>query len=264
MPKIIDIIHKDDELLIINKPAGFSVTKDRTGKPDIVALLRKQLGPDETILLVHRIDKPTSGIMLIARTKDAQRKYAGCFAKRKIEKTYLAIVSGVVPDDTGTIKRPIAPSKKQPGTVYVSPRRGKQAVTEYRLLADFGLAALVAANPITGRTHQIRIHFADIGCPLAIDPLYGSSNPLLLSDFKPKYRLPEGKTERPLIETLTLHAYQITLPADETHTKPRKFTAPLPKKFNAAIKMLTKHNPAGPDAFLNYSDFERITNSDPI
>jgi 23S rRNA pseudouridine955/2504/2580 synthase/23S rRNA pseudouridine1911/1915/1917 synthase len=103
--------------------------------------------------------------------------------------------------------------------------------------------------------------------PLAIDPMYGSSSGLLLSDFKADYKLGKFQTEKPLIDRLTLHAYQIELPpirsqndvaSDNGASQPNCFVAGLDKKFKAAIKMLTKYNPKGPMAFLNQDDFEKI------
>jgi len=110
---------------------------------------------------------------------------------------------------------------------------------------------------ITGRRHQIRVHLASIGLPLAFDPLYGSTSGVFLSDFKKDYKLGKTKKENPLIERLTLHAYQIEFPNCEAHC-PNCFIAGLDKKFAAAIKMLTKHNPKGIDAFTNPEIFSKI------
>ena len=137
----------------------------------------------------------------------------------------------------------------------VDRKRGKPAVTHYRLLADFGLAALLAVEPLTGRTHQIRIHLADKAMPLAVDPLYGSNRPIVLSDFKPDFIFKKGRTETPLIDRLTLHAYRIEIPATDAASG---YIAPLDKKFAATIKMLTKHNSKGPEAFLNKDHFSAI------
>jgi 23S rRNA-/tRNA-specific pseudouridylate synthase len=130
------------------------------------------------------------------------------------------------------------------------------------LLADFGTIALLAVYPHTGRTHQIRVHLPAARMPLAIDPLYGNSEPLYLSNFKPKYKLAKNRTEKSLIDRLTLHAYQLELP--EHPNRPNCFTASLDKKFKAAIKMLTKHNPKALDAFINIDHFSQIVEAKTI
>ncbi len=142
----------------------------------------------------------------------------------------------------------------------IAHKKGKESLTHWKLLADFGTVSLLSVSPITGRTHQIRVHLPHIGLPLAIDPLYGSSRPLYLSDFKADYRLARDQTEKPLIERLTLHAYQIQLLKPEKDF-PELFIAGLDKKFTATLKMLTKYNPNGLDAFINPEDFSGILNT---
>ena len=255
-------MYADDDIIVINKPSGVSVTKDRTGAPQLVDILAEQLGPDIAgeLRLVHRLDKGTSGVMILAKNKETQSKFSSYFEKKLIKKDYLALVTGIVPGRQGTIDAPLAQSWKKPGLMCVTRKKGKEAVTDWKLLADFGLIALLAVNPLTGRTHQIRVHLPNIGLPLAIDPLYGSSRPLFLSDFKPDYRLAKGKIEKPLIDRLTLHAYQLSI-ANRKSKIVNEFIAGLDKKFAATIKMLTKHNPKGLDAFTDPDNFSKIINA---
>ncbi len=257
--KKVEILYADDDIIVVNKPAGVSVTKDRSGAQQLVDILSEQLSPQVSskLRLVHRLDKDTSGTMILARNKESQSRFSSYFEKRLIKKTYLALVTGPVSAPEGTIDARLAPDSRNPNLMRVARKKGKEAITEWRLLADFGSVALLAVNPLTGRTHQIRVHLPSIGLPLAIDPLYGSKGPLFLSDFKADYRLAKGRTEKPLIDRLTLHAYQIEL--NEPLPKiPDCFVASLDKKFTATMKMLTKHNSKGLDAFSNPDNFTNI------
>jgi RluA family pseudouridine synthase len=267
----IEIIYEDDNIIVINKPPGVSVTKDRARQPQLVDFLAKQIGNEAAskLRLVHRLDKDTSGVMILAKNRETQRRFADYFFDRKVKKTYLAIVRGAVIEGTGTIDAPIGHSRKNPGLMVIDRHKGKQSVTEWLLLADFGLASLLSVNPLTGRTHQIRVHLASIGLPLAIDPLYAGNRPIMLSEFKKEYRLGLNQEEKPLIDRLTLHAYQIVIP--DSYVIPAQagihsncFVARLDKKFAATIKMLTKHNPKGPDAFFDPDDFQKIIAGQPI
>ncbi|MHC5060655.1 MAG: RluA family pseudouridine synthase [Planctomycetota bacterium] len=259
--KNIEIIYQDSDLVVINKPAGISSTADRTGAPDLLGVLQRQLGTEEKLRLIHRLDKFASGVMLIAQNRPTQSTMSSLFEKRQVKKTYLALAAGTVNRPGGTIKTPLAHSQKNPQVMRANPKRGKPAITRWRLLADFGPLVLVAAEPVTGRTHQIRVHLKNIHLPLAIDPLYGSQRPLMLSDFKPGYRPKKGKDEPALIDRLTLHAYQIEIPADLG--KPTTFVAKLDKKFAAVIKALAKYNPKGPEAFVNPDHLSAILSATP-
>ena len=282
---------RDNDIIVINKPSGVSVTKDRSGDAELLDILNDQLGPQisSKLRLVYRLDKHTSGVMILAKNAETQSVFSSYFEKKLIKKTYLALVTGVVPDLQGTINTPLMRSRKNPALMCITHKKGKEAVTDWKLLADFGTVALLAVNPLTGRTHQIRVHLPSIGLPLAIDPLYGSSRPLFLSDFKTNYRLGSGRTEKPLIDRLTLHAYQLELPplchseqseesrlSSHSEAKPKNlnhesratsdesrnlFIAGLDKKFTTTVKMLTKHNPKGLNAFTNPDNFSKIVNT---
>ncbi len=259
-PKI-EIIYQNDDIVVINKPTGLSVTKDRSGADDLLPILKTQLDTD--LRLVHRLDKATSGAMLLAKNLPTQSTLSSMFEKQLIKKTYLAIVTGALTAESGRINLSIDRSKKDPKLMRISAKKGKSARTEWQLLADFGLAALLKVNPITGRTHQIRVHLKAIHLPLAIDPLYGQSRPLLLSDFKPDYRIKGKPKELPLMTRLTLHCYQLDLPA-HGNTPAATFIAPLDKKFKAAIKMLTKHNPEGQNAFKIPDNLTKILSTEKL
>ena len=198
--------------------------------------------------------------MILAKNIEAQTRFTSYFRSRLVKKTYLALVTGVIPGQQGRIDAPLTQRNKKAGLMCIAHKKGKEAITIWKLLADFGAVALLAVMPITGRTHQIRVHLPHIGLPLAIDPFYGSSRPLYLSDFKQDYHLAKDQTEKPLIERLTLHAYQIQLLKPEQNL-PDCFIAGLDQKFTATLKMLTKYNPNGLNAFAKPDDFSRIVNT---
>lgn len=258
----IKIIYQDDDIIVINKPSGVSVTRDRTGDAELADILNKQLGGKlrSELRLVHRLDKATSGVMILARNIEAQTCFTGYFRSKLVKKTYLTLVFGIVPGKQGRIDAPLTQRDKKGGLMCVAHKKGKESLTHWKLLADFGTVSLLAVSPITGRTHQIRVHLPHIKLPLAIDPLYGSSRPLYLSDFKADYRLARDRTEKPLIARLTLHAYQIQLLKPEKGI-PEVFIAGLDKKFTATLKMLTKYNTRGLDAFIRPDDFSDILNT---
>jgi RluA family pseudouridine synthase len=258
----IEIIYDGPDFFVVNKPTGISVTGDRSGSVDLLPLLQKQLGLTDKLRLVHRLDKQTSGAMLVAKNVATQSSFSSLFEKRGIKKTYLALVTGPVPRPSGKIELPLARSKRNPQVMRIDSKRGKAAVTNWRTLADFGSIKLLAVEPVTGRTHQIRVHMSSRRMPLTIDPLYGSTAPVMLSHFKDRYVTRRTRTEKPLIDRLTLHAYQLQIPA--VGDGPTIFTARLDKKFAAAIKMLAKYNPRGHEAFTNPDDLPAILKAQPL
>lgn len=263
--KQIQVIYQDDNILVVNKPSGVSVTKDRSGDVQLTDLLAKQMDFEvvDSLRLVHRLDKLTSGVLILAKNLETQSVISSSFEKQFVKKTYLAIVTGLAASDHGHINARITDCSKEPGKMCLTRKRGKKACTNWKLLADFGTASLLAVSPVTGRTHQIRVHLPSISMPLTIDPLYGSDRGIYLSDFKSNYRLGKGQTEQPLMDRLTLHAYQVTL-IIPPNNEPQTFVAPLDKKFCTTIKMFTKHNPKGLDAFTDKQNFEKIINAESL
>lgn len=256
------VLYEDDEVLVVDKPPGLAVEPERweRGKACVAgALLELALGrsgldplpPDEPTpgldfrpRLVHRIDKDTSGALLVAKTLTAERRLREAFAERRIDKVYLALVEGehpLGPGETDLIDLAIAPDLKRSGKMRVH-ASGKEAQTRIRVARRFSGYTLLACEPLTGRTHQIRVHLAAVGFPLVVDPLYGRQDALHLSAFKRGYRPKRGEVEKALIARLTLHAATIGFPrADGAHAT---VEAPLPKDFERTLKQLGKWRPA--------------------
>jgi 23S rRNA pseudouridine1911/1915/1917 synthase len=233
------IIFEDDDLVAVNKPAGLLVIPDRYRKdiPNLRDMLAKRNGQ---IFVVHRLDKETSGILIFAKNADAHRLLNDQFTNHTIEKVYIALVRGRLRHGAGSIKYPLAPHPKKPAVMTVS-QSGKISVTDYNIREAFRDYTLVEARPRTGRLHQVRVHLAAFGYPLAIDKLYGSKEPIFLSSIKPDYK-PSGDGESPLIDRLTLHAEKITFVHPREPDQPRTLTAPLPKDFEAVVQQLQKYN----------------------
>jgi len=180
----LNIVFEDDHLIVIDKPAGL-VVHPAAGNLDgtlVNALLhhcRGQLSGIGGVVrpgIVHRIDKETSGLLVVAKTDAAHEGLAKQFADHSIHRAYLAIVAGVPKPPSGTVSGHIGRSdhdRKKMAVLHPLNKRGKHAVTHYRLLEALGLASLVECRLETGRTHQVRVHMSSIGHPLLGDPVYG-------------------------------------------------------------------------------------------
>lgn len=207
------ILFEDGEALVIDKPAGLPLDRPRAGGEsldDHLGALR--LGFARAPQPVHRLDRDTSGCLLLARNPKALKRFAAAFEARAVEKRYLGIVAGTTADAEGTIELALAKiSSEAEGWRMIAARKGKPAVTHWRTLATLGGLTLVEFRPETGRTHQIRIHaLAGLGLPLLGDPVYG-----------------DGRG----VERTMLHAAGLTVAREGK--QPIVAVAPLPADFAA-------------------------------
>ena len=174
----IDIVHEDDDLLVINKESGMVVHPapgHYTGTL-VNALLYKfdlKSGDSDRPGIVHRLDKDTSGLMLVAKNEFTHERLSNMIGSKEVQRHYLAIVDGVIKNDTGTIDAPIGRDQYNRQKMAVTDINSKDAVTHFKVLERFDNNTLIECILETGRTHQIRVHLSYIGYPVNNDPLYG-------------------------------------------------------------------------------------------
>lgn len=216
----LDIIFENQDLMVVNKPAGMVVhpaAGHQSGTLVHAALGHTSdfegVGGTQRPGVVHRLDKDTSGLILLAKNDVAHQWLQEEFRSRRVDKTYLALVDGAPPTERGRVEAAIGrdPIDRKKMAV-VSPEKGRSAVSEYATISHYDQHTLLEVHPITGRTHQIRLHLAFLGCPVAGDRTYGRRNPSLdlkrqfLHAARIKIRLPgepgESVFEAPLPEDL--------------------------------------------------------------
>lgn len=234
----IEILFQDDDVVVVNKPAGVLVLPDRFNSqiPSLNKMLEAKL--DQKIWVVHRLDRDTSGVICFAKNEAAHRYMSIAFQERDVNKFYAGLVHGIVTPPEGRIESPIAEHPAKNGKMVVS-HKGKMAVTDYKVAEQWPLYALMQFQIHTGRTHQIRVHMQSIGHPLVCDELYGDGKPFMLSAIKRKYRMSDkDEEERPLMSRLALHAYKLEFHKEDG--TPVTVEAPLPKDMSACVKQLEK------------------------
>lgn len=234
----LEIIYEDEEYVIVSKPSGILSIADRHNAEliSVARLLRDRYG---NILIVHRIDKETSGCICFAKTEQAHKYLSMQFEKRNIEKTYLGIIHGSFDKKDGVIEDAIMEHPVIKGKMIINQKQGKPSSTAYHTLESFGTYSLVEFKILTGRTHQIRLHSANLGHPIVCDALYGLTNPVFISSLKKKYSLSKDELEeRPVLSRLALHAHKLKFKT-EGGTE-IEAVAPLTKDMNAMLNQCRK------------------------
>ena len=215
----IPILYSDDVLLVIDKPAGLPSLPDGydPAAPHVRSLLEPHFG---RLWIVHRLDRGTSGVLLLARSAEAHRALNTQFDQRQVSKIYHALVNGIPDWEAKTVDLPLRTDVGHKHRTAIDPARGKPAVTHLRVLERFADYTLVEAIPETGRTHQIRSHLAAVGYPLLADALYGSSPVVNIPAIMPR---------------LGLHARELVLSHPVLHSI-LHFEAPYPEDFVLALR----------------------------
>lgn len=223
----LEIVFENEDLIVVNKPAGMVVHPSAghsSGTLVHAALAHSPemegIGGEQRPGVVHRLDKNTSGLILLAKNDQAHRWLQDQFRMREIEKVYLALVDGRPPTPTGRIEAPIGRDPRhRKKMAVVTPEKGRQAVSEYKTLETFPGHTLLEIHPVTGRTHQIRLHLSFLNCPVAGDTIYGNRQSTIPLD---RHFLHAAR--------LTLH-----LPGEQ---KPTTFLAELPSELELVLERL--------------------------
>ena len=226
------ILFEDSNLIVINKPAYVSSLNDRGGASKNILKMAKTYHADAQ--LCHRLDKETSGILLIAKNPETYRLASIEFERRRVEKVYHALIEGVHRMEQVKVDLPILNMGNK--HVSIDKARGKKAETLFDSLEYFQHYTLISCKPITGRMHQIRIHLASQRAAIAGDDMYGGK-PVFLSKFKRKFTLGKDKEERPVMQRFALHAYAMGITIGN---EKYNFQAPYPKDFDTLLKQLRK------------------------
>lgn len=208
------VLYRDGLILVIDKPAGIAVHPGPGGAPDLESAFDQlRFGLPHPPALAHRLDRDTSGCLVLGRHPKALRRLGALFAAGKAEKVYWAVVDGLPPEAEGRIETALKKLTRSTGWHMMVDPAGQQAVTDYRVCGAAGGRAWLELRPRTGRTHQIRVHCAALGCPVVGDSAYGA-----------------GASREPMM----LHARSIALPLYPARP-PLSVTAPVPPHMAAAL-----------------------------
>jgi 23S rRNA pseudouridine1911/1915/1917 synthase len=243
----VPVLYEDEHLLAVDKPSGLLTSPDRydAERPNLMKLLHAGVEAGKPwarqrgltyLMNAHRLDFETSGVILLAKNKPVLVELANLFGSEKPLKKYLALVRGAPKEERFEIDENLAPHPTRIGQMRVDPKNGKRSRTKVQVLEKFSRYTLLQCEPLTGRTHQIRIHLRHLDLPIVGDGLYGGRS-LFLSSLKKNYVLKPGREERPLMGRVALHAAQLQLVHPVTG-ETVVIDAPWPKDLIVTIKYL--------------------------
>lgn len=225
-------LFEDASLLAIDKPAGALVVRGREGEkePSLLDELSAQRG--EKLFVVHRLDRGTSGVLLLARTPEAHRRLCERFERGEVQKRYLALVRGA-PPERFIVDVALAPARRGKSRPVRPGEEGKRSLTRFEVVERLPGFSLLSAEPATGRPHQIRVHLKYQGFPLAVNPLYGSAEPLTAR------ALGLGDAGEPILARTPLHAQRLRL-AHPATGESLEIQAPMPADLARALEALRR------------------------
>ena len=243
----VPVLHEDGHLLAVSKPAGLLTSPDRydPNRPNLMRLLHDGVAQGAAwakergltyLANVHRLDFETSGVLLLAKDKPALTALANEFGSNKPLKTYVALTRGMPGQPEFTVDAPIGPQTRQLGLMRIDRQGGKKSVTNFRVAEQFRGFSLLHCQPLTGRTHQIRVHLRSVDLHIVGDVDY-AGHPLYLSQIKRSYTPKRDEPERPLMARVALHAERLEIRHPVTG-EPVVITAEWPKDFRVTVKYL--------------------------
>jgi len=232
----ITVLFQDETILAVNKPSGLLSAPDRYD-PDAKVVSRELEMEYGRVWTVHRLDLDTSGVLLFAKDEETHRALSVQFEEREVSKAYHAVICSRPSWTETTCDMSLTPDGDRMHRTIID-GAGKPSVTDFTVLGCHAKMAIIEARPRTGRTHQIRVHLAALGYPVACDPLYGDGKPVFLSKIKRRWK-GDDERERPLITRTALHAFFIEF-THPTTGKSMRIEAPYPKDFKALVTQLRK------------------------
>ena len=249
-PPEVEVLVDEPRFAVVSKPAGIPSVPERFRKedPTVVDLahrvLRRRDPAAPRPLVVHRLDRDTSGALLLAKDDEAAKDLMAQFEARTVAKSYLALCLGAPQPPSGEVAFRVDKDPRRPGAMALVGKGGRECESSWETLETFRGVSLVRVIPRTGRTHQVRLTLLHLGTPCAVDLLYSSSAPIYLSQYKRDYRVGREGVETPLLDRLSLHAESLAFrrpgAAEDDAAARVRVEAPLARDFATTLRQLRR------------------------